>query len=192
MRLLKCTAGNELILTDDLPPDKTPHYAILSHTWGLDTDEVTHTDLINGVYKDKVGYKKLHFCAEQARRDGLEYIWVDTCCIDKSDPIEVQRSINSMFRWYRDATRCYVYMSDVSASGKQAQTRSAFRASKWFTRGWTLQELLAPASVEFFSNDGQRLGDKKSLEEHIHDITGIGISALATNQLSQFSIEERF
>ena len=103
-----------------------------------------------------------------------------------------------MFRWYRDATRCYVYLSDVSLSYKrkqsseQTETQSAFSASRWFTRGWTLQELLAPASVEFFTQDGQHLGDKLSLAQTIHEITGIPVQALRDNRLSRFGVEERF
>ena len=199
MRLLKSTDGNELSLTDDLPPDKIPRYAILSHTWGPDSNEVTYRDLMDGTGKDKVGYKKIQFCAEQAKRDSLEHFWVDTCCINKSDPIEVQRSINSMFRWYRDATRCYVYLSNSSIAdgernGRQPEPtwQSTLRGHRWFTRGWTLQELLAPASVEFFTEEGQRLGDKLSLAPIIHEITGIPIQALLDNRLSRFDIEERF
>jgi len=198
MRLLKRADGNGLSLTEDLPTGRIPRYAILSHTWGPDTDEVTYRDLIDGAGKDKVGYKKIQFCAEQAKRDGLEHFWVDTCCIDKSDPVEMQRSINSMFRWYQNATRCYVWLADFSAiSCEEGQPSElawepAFRGHRWWTRGWTLQELLAPASVEFFSKDGRWLGDKKSLEQQIHEITGIGIPALRSNQLSQFGIEERF
>ncbi|KAK5657411.1 hypothetical protein OQA88_2981 [Cercophora sp. LCS_1] len=197
MRLLKCADGNELSFTDNLPPDKIPRYAILSHTWGPDGDEVTYRDVMDGIGKDKVGYKKIRFCAEQARCDGLDHFWVDTCCIDKSDPIEVQRSINSMFRWYRDATRCYVYLSGTSDGERKGQQpepawESAFRGHRWFTRGWTLQELLAPASVEFFTQGGQRLGDKLALAPTIHEITGIPIQALLDNRLSQFDIEERF
>jgi hypothetical protein len=198
MRLLKCD-GNGFSLTEDLTTN-IPPYAILSHTWGPDADEVTYKDLIDGAGKDKAGYKKLEFCAEQARHHKLKHFWVDTCCIDKSDPIEVQRSINSMFRWYRDATRCYVYLSDVIIVCKQEQEseqpepewKRAFRTSKWFTRGWTLQELLAPATVEFFAKHGQHLGDKRSLEQVIHEITGITVEALHDNQLSRFDIEERF
>ncbi|KAK0624276.1 heterokaryon incompatibility protein-domain-containing protein [Immersiella caudata] len=199
MRLLKYADGEGFRLTEDLKAG-IPSYAILSHRWGPDTDEVSYKDIVDRVGDAKVGYKKLEFCAKQARRNGLQHFWVDTCCIDKSDPIEVQISINSMFRWYRDATRCYVYLSDVSVAHEQkphgdpseAPWMSAFRESRWFTRGWTLQELLAPASVEFFSNNGQRLGDKKSLGQQIHEITGIGIPALRSNQLSQFDVEERF
>jgi len=199
MRLLERADGNELRLTKDLPIDNIHRYAILSHTWGPDTDEVTYRDLMDGTGRDKVGYKKIQFCAEQAKRDRLEHFWVDTCCIDKLDPVEVQRSINSMFRWYRDATRCYVYLSDVSSRKRKRRTKQSethwkpvFCVSRWFTRGWTLQELVAPASVEFFSRDGQRLGDKLSLAPIIYEITGIPIKALRDNRLSQFDIEERF
>ena len=104
-----------------------------------------------------------------------------------------------MFRWYRNAARCYVYLSDVSTTSNEQQlaqqqspVESAFQASRWFTRGWTLQELIAPTSVEFFTREGTRLGDKKSLEQQIHKITGIPIPALRGTPLSQFDIDERF
>jgi hypothetical protein len=104
-----------------------------------------------------------------------------------------------MFRWYQKAARCYVYLSDVSTlkrkacdTSAQCTWESAFRASKWFTRGWTLQELLAPKSVEFFSREGKTLGDKRTLEQQIHEITGIPTSALRENPLSQFDVDERF
>ena len=95
----------------------------------------------------------------------------DAFCIDKSSSAELSEAINSMFRWYHSATKCYAYLSDVSISSSieddqpsQWVWEPAFRKSRWFTRGWTLQELIAPASVEFFSVEGERLGDKKSLE----------------------------
>src|ERR1700710_1137417 len=93
--------------------DKIPKkYAILSHTW--EAEEVTFEDLHNGTGIWKAGYQKIRFCGEQARRDGLQYFWVDTCCIDKSNAVELQEAINSMFRWYQNAVLCYVYLSDVS------------------------------------------------------------------------------
>ena len=197
MRLLECS-DSKFKLTKDLVRD-IPRYAILSHTWGPDTEEVTIKDVTDGTGEDKPGYEKIRFCATQARRDGLRYFWVDTCCIDKSDNNELSKAINSMFRWYENAARCYVYLSDISASSYEEDDQqsevaweSAFRASKWFTRGWTLQELLAPASVEFFTAEGQRLGDKRSLEQQIHEITGITILALRGNALAQFDVEERF
>lgn len=197
MRLLQVDENSELSLTDDLI-DNIPPYAILSHTWGQDYEEVDFKDLTTGPRKSKAGYKKLRFCVEQAARDGLQYVWVDTCCIDKSNSTELQEAINSMFAWYQNAAKCYVYLSDVSITKRKASDLSseftwepAFRASRWFTRGWTLQELLAPASVEFFSRECTRLGDKRTLERQIHDITGIAVPALRGTPLSAFSVEER-
>jgi tetratricopeptide (TPR) repeat protein len=198
MRLLERSRDGELSLTEDLIGDNIPLYAILSHTWGPSTEEVTFEDLVDGTGKDKAGYDKIRFCEEQARCDGLRYFWVDTCCINKSNNNELSEAINSMFRWYRDAARCYVYLSDISTTGREQNGEQseplwepAFRASRWFTRGWTLQELIAPKSVEFFTRGGQRLGDKISLEQQIHKITGIAVLALQGTPLSQFEVDER-
>ncbi|KAF2174469.1 hypothetical protein K469DRAFT_708943 [Zopfia rhizophila CBS 207.26] len=201
MRLLRRSNTGEFSLTEDLAGDETiPPYAILSHTWGADTEEVTFDDLTNGTGKDKLGYKKIWFCGEQAVQDGLEYFWIDTCCINKANKAELSQAINSMFRWYRNATRCYVYLSDVptisvTSNRRKKLTRlwgSDFRKSRWFTRGWTLQELLGPVSVEFFSQERRRLGDKSSLEQLIHEITGIPKTALQGTPLSHFSVKDRF
>ncbi|KAI8948859.1 hypothetical protein F4801DRAFT_591546 [Xylaria longipes] len=197
MRLLQRDDAGNYSLTRDLASNDVPPYAILSHTWGL--DEVVFTDLAKTQdnWQQKAGYNKIRVCAEQARRHGLRYFWVDTCCIDKSDNIELQIAINSMFRWYRDAKRCYVYLSDVSSTATTGAKDSAtpwemaFRDSRWFTRGWTLQELIAPATVEFYSREGIWLGDKQSLEPQLRHITGIPANALRGTHLSDFTIAER-
>ena len=198
MRLLKLSSRGEFTLTTDVIKDNTP-YAILSHTWGADKDEVTFNDLQKGSGKSKAGYAKIRFCGEQARKDGLQYFWVDSCCIKKWSDSEPSESINSMFRWYQRAAKCYVYMGDVSTTKRKRGDENAhdtweqaFRESRWFTRGWILQELLAPKSVEFFSKDGNRLGDKQSLKQLIHEITRIPILALRVSVLSQFSAEHKF
>jgi Heterokaryon incompatibility protein (HET) len=192
MRLLEACTTSGFSLTKDLVDDDIPRqYAILSHTWGKDGDEVTFDDLRKGTGKDKAGYRKLLFCAEQAVRDRLQYFWVDTCCIDKSNSVELQEAINSMFRWYRDAAKCYVSLADVSKAAFDQDDQIAFRKSRWFTRGWTLQELIAPESVEFFSEEGEHLGSKKSLERQIHDVTKIPVKALQGSPLSDFSVAER-
>jgi hypothetical protein len=195
MRLLKCNSAGQFSLTEDIvDDDKIPPYAILSHTW-KEGEEVTFQELIEGTGMDKPGYEKIRFCGEQGKRDGLQYFWVDTCCIDKSSSAELSEAINSMLQWYRDAAKCYVYLSDVSISNgldpKNLSHESAFWNCRWFTRGWTLQELIAPASVEFFSKEGQRLGDRRSLEHQIHEITGISVQALRGSPLSTFSVGER-
>jgi ankyrin repeat protein len=196
MRLLKSNDGGGFSLTEDFHHN-IPHYAILSHTWGADAEEVTFRDLTDGTGKDKAGYDKIRFCVEQAERDGIHYSWLDTCCIDKSNHSELAEAINSMFRWYQKAAICYVYLSDVSTNNQDQVNsssqswQSTFRKSRWFTRGWTLQELIAPRSVVFFCSNGHRLGDKTSLERLLNDITGIALSALQGTKLSAFKVEER-
>lgn len=171
-----------------------PSYAILSHRWEEDSQEVTYPDLMNDVGMHKTGYRKIRFCGEQARNDGLQYFWVDSCCIDKSSSAELSEAINSMFRWYQNAAKCYVYLSDVSAGehnrASQHTWENTFMRSEWFTRGWTLQELLAPRQVEFFSQECKRLGNKDSLQQQIHETTGIAAEALQ-GDLSQFSDDDR-
>ncbi|KAH7336155.1 hypothetical protein BKA65DRAFT_527080 [Rhexocercosporidium sp. MPI-PUGE-AT-0058] len=197
MRLLEIDDNNKLSLTKNLASN-IPAYAILSHTWGDDGQEFTFEDLAKGAGKLKPGYRKIRFCGDQAARDGLQYFWVDTCCIDKSDTAELQSAINSMFLWYKNAARCYVYLPDVLLSEDNKVQNSpdlsieiAFRASRWFTRGWTLQELVAPSSVEFFSTGYQRVGDKKSLERLIHDVTGIPVEAFQGYESTRYSFEDK-
>lgn len=197
MRVLKIEDDGTFSLTK-FTGGKIPSYAILSHTWEADDQEVIFKDLADGTGTNKTGHRKIRFCGEQARKDGLQYFWVDSCCIDKSSSAELSEAINSMFRWYRNAAKCYVYLSDVStgdsdqhAHFSQHRCELNFRQSRWFTRGWTLQELLAPQSVEFFTREGTRLGNKKSLELQIHEITGITVQALQGSPLSQFSVTDR-
>lgn len=191
MRLLHRNNDGNISLTNDIIQD-IPAYAILSHTWGRDDEEVTFKDIQNDPEqaKSKAGYHKIEFCGKQAASNELEYFWVDTCCIDKSNNAELAEAINSMFRWYRNATKCYVYLADVSMSC-QDDIDQALQKSRWFTRGWTLQELIAPGSVEFFSSDGKRLGDKKTLEQQLSNITGVALAALRGDPLDSFSIEQR-
>jgi hypothetical protein len=196
MRLLSIAIDGRLSWTNHPVNDQIPPYAILSHTW--EGQEVAYKDLRN--YKDiqevnanlKGGYRKIFFCAAQAKRDNLDYFWVDTCCIDKANNTELSKAINSMFRWYQKAKKCYVFLSDVENDTSEGDCESAFRQSRWFNRGWTLQELLAPHSVEFFSKDEARLGDKESLKHLIHEITGIPVKALSGSNLSEFDVANRF
>ena len=196
IRLLQRKPNGEIVFREPTSGE-VPAYAILSHTWG--EEEVIYQDLKKGKDKskttNKAGWRKIQFCAKQAAVDGLEYFWVDTCCIDKKNAVELGAAINSMFRWYENATRCYVYLSDVSKPDNRVDDQraweEAFRNSRWFTRGWTLQELIAPRLVDFFSSEGRRLGSKLSLESQIYEITGIANKALRGDALSNFSIEER-
>ncbi|KAF1932668.1 HET-domain-containing protein [Didymella exigua CBS 183.55] len=167
-----------------------PPYAILSHTWGANQDEVTFQDLTNGTGTTKAGFRKINFCAKQAALNGLKFFWIDTCCIDKSSSTELLEAINSMFRWYQESAKCFVYLDDVS-SDSLAKDGQSFQKSRWFTRGWTLQELLAPKCIEFFSREGYQLGSRSSRVQEIADITRISIKALEGKALSHFSVDER-
>ncbi|KAL5444359.1 hypothetical protein PMIN07_002935 [Paraphaeosphaeria minitans] len=141
IRLLKCLPdddGFELASFDD---ELTPPYAILSHTW-VEGQEVTYSELLAGSGMNKSGYRKIRFCSEQTTADDLEYFWIDTCCIDKLNSVELSTAINSMFRWYQNASKCYVYLLDVSvpqhiydAQASRDAWELAFRQSRWFTRG---------------------------------------------------------
>jgi hypothetical protein len=194
MRLLHYNALGRLVLTD-FRGKSIPPYAILSHRWS--DSEILIEDISNETYKEKEeGYRKLQFCAERAAQDELQYFWIDTCCIDRWNNNERSKAINSMFRWYKNAARCYVFLSDVSVSTatepvQRNNWEASFRKSVWFTRGWTLQELIAPASVEFFSCEGHCIGDKTSLDQLIHETTGIPLRALRNCSLNEFTTSER-
>lgn len=120
-----------------------PDYAILSHRW-LD-EEVTFQDMSRPDVDQMKGYAKLSAACDMARSLGLDYLWMDTCCIDKSSSSELSESINSMYAWYREAHLCIVYLYDVRRDYWQYQLEH----SEWFRRGWMLQELIAPSEVLF-------------------------------------------
>ncbi len=151
----------------------SPPYAILSHTWGLAKEELTLSDIESKHLPRGVGYEKLQGCCRQAEKDGLEYVWIDTCCIDKDKLSELSEAINSMFQFYRDADICYAYLSDVPHGDNPGDVGSQFPSSRWFKRGWTLQELLAPSKVRFFNSRWEPLGTKSDLYSLISDITRI-------------------
>ncbi|KAH7390643.1 hypothetical protein BKA66DRAFT_568583 [Pyrenochaeta sp. MPI-SDFR-AT-0127] len=189
MRLLYFEFSERLVSTD-FSGKTIPPYAILSHRWGA--SEVLFEDLGTQICKEKEGYRKIEFCAKQAAQDQLQYFWIDTCCIDTWNLRERSKAINSMFRWYKNSTKCYVFLSDVSIEiPHQSDWEVSFQASEWFTRGWTLQELIAPQFVEFFSSEGRRIGDKQSLEQLLYKVTSIPVEALQNCPLDRFTIFER-
>lgn len=195
MYLLRTHRNGQLDLEDFSKRDKPP-YAILSHTWGKADEEVSFQDLKDGNARKRAGYAKITFCAKQAAKDNLAYFWVDTCCIDQSNSSQLSEAIISMYNWYEEAAKCYVYMSDVpwedNAGVRTNDWMSAFKKSRWFTRGWTLQELIAPRSVQFFSREGKLLGDKRNMIEEVHDVTGIVLEVLdGRKQPFQLSYQRR-
>lgn len=153
-----------------------PPYAILSHRWAANSDEeVTFEDMMSPhSAKIKRGYEKIRGCCAQALRDGYNWVWIDTCCIDKRSSAELSEAINSMYSWYEKSKTCYAYLEDVcSLDGPRP-----LRASSWFKRGWTLQELIAPTEVEFFSRDWNRIGTKSESAHLLADISGVAQDAL--------------
>ncbi|KAG2358465.1 heterokaryon incompatibility protein-domain-containing protein [Suillus spraguei] len=153
-----------------------PDYAILSHRWR--EEEVLFADVHQEYAKGMKGYAKVEGCCEQARRDGYQYVWIDTCCIDKNSSAALAEAINSMYAWYEDARVCYVYLDDVT-DNRDAEIKSAFAKSEWFTRGWTLQELIAPTSLFFFDSRWREIGSKNSLAELLSSITRVHADVLA-------------
>lgn len=124
----------------------------------------------------KTGFTKISYACGQAARDGYQYLWVDTCCIDKTSSSELSESLNNIFAWYRDAAVCYAYLSDVHhhtnpARGGYRSWKDALAASTYFTRGWTLPELLAPRNLLFFSHTWHPLGNRASLSPTISRAT---------------------
>ncbi|RDL34748.1 uncharacterized protein BP5553_07876 [Venustampulla echinocandica] len=139
----------------------------------------------------KLGYKKIKFGCEQSIKDGLDWIWVDTCCIDKSSTAELSEAINSMFSWYKNAWVCYAYLSDVPGDTDLSRNVSSFALSRWFTRGWTLQELIASPDVLFYSASWQFLGSKLSLCELLTEITGIDEEVLKYRNLESTCVAKK-
>ncbi|KAH8800458.1 HET and ankyrin domain protein [Xylogone sp. PMI_703] len=171
----------------------TPLYAILSHTWG--GDEITLQDIQSGKFdENKEGYKKLRNTCSVAASHGFEHVWVDTCCIDKTSSAELSEAINSMYHWYQESGVCYAYLSDVPSCPTGSQAKSLpheFSTSRWFRRGWTLQELIAPSTLIFLDQEWQQLGTKSSLQEDISEITAIPAEVLLTGDLKSTSIAQR-
>lgn len=153
-----------------------PRYAILSHTWGQ--DEVTFQDMQTPTATKKLGYAKIKHSCERALQNSLGYVWVDTCCIDKTSSAELSEAINSMMAWYAESEICYAYLADVPPKIDGKLDEAAFSRSRWFTRGWTLQELIAPAELIFLAQDWSDLSARETLADIISDITGISTSFL--------------
>ena len=127
-----------------------------------------------------------------ARKNGYRYIWIDSCCIDKSSSSELSEAINSMYKWYALADVCYAYLADVPPGDDHHVVGSYFRKSRWFTRGWTLQELIAPINVVFLSKDWAPIGSKHALDSLVENITKISCRALLhLDPLDKFSVAQR-
>lgn len=189
MRLIN-TKSMELVEFFD---KDVPEYAILSHTW--EEEEITFEEymcafsasgtssftmwtalheIVGPAVRERVlqraGYHKIQKAAKRAKADGWKWIWIDTCCINKTSSAELSESINSMWRFYEESKICYALLSDVTERGRGLKT---LEKSRWFTRGWTLQELIAPAHVVFYNSGWRRIGTKHDLASDVAQITGI-------------------
>ena len=183
MRLINTTT----LLLHDFPLGEVPPYAILSHTW--DDGEVSFQDMSSPDRFVKRGYEKITRTCSLAREDGLEFAWLDTCCIDKSSSAELGESINSMFQWYTNSVVCYVYLADLP---RHTSAKVGFKACRWFTRGWTLQELIAPKTVQFYDEDWIHVGSKLDLVSILSKLTRIPTELLlGCRALSDSSIAAR-
>jgi Heterokaryon incompatibility protein (HET) len=156
-------------LEEFLDPSKIPPYAILSHVWG--EEEVLNRNMLDLEKLNTTrGFEKIKMTCQLAIADGLDWAWVDTCCIDKSSTAELSEAINSMFRWFRHSRVCYVYLEDVRDGD--------FHKSRWFTRGWTLLELIAPRELRFFNFSWKYLDSKADLIKTLASITNVPQSCL--------------
>jgi len=186
MRLLD-TQSIQLI--DFITPPKT--YAILSHMWG--DEEVSFQEIHNPSARGKKGYAKIVSFCGLARQHGYQYVWVDTCCIDKTSSSELSEAINSMYRWYAESSLCYAYLEDITTGREFDQRYTMWKHSRWFTRGWTLQELLAPRIVVFYNYFWEFLGSRShDMEYGIASATGIDTDILRRQRrVSLASVAER-
>ncbi|KAK1830421.1 HET-domain-containing protein [Podospora conica] len=169
MRLINTDTG----VFEEFIGRNIPKYAILSHTW--EEEEVSFSDMQKEGYQRKKGYVKIYMTCKLARDAGIQYAWVDTCCIDKSSSAELSEAINSMYRWYQRSVICYAYLSDLSPSDS---LDAALPSCRWFTRGWTLQELIAPSEMRFFDSSWVDRGSKETLCIKLSEITGINVQVL--------------
>ena len=187
MRLINTeTLELQEFFDSDIPP-----YAILSHRW--EQDEVSYQDMLEGKKKGGAGYAKiLNFCA-LALRDHFDWAWVDTCCIDKKSSADLSEAINAMFGWYQRSATCYVYLSDVRRDENQTGRNQwpTFERSNWFTRGWTLQELIAPAKLRFYDCRWHFIGRREKMLSDITAATGIPSNAFRTSGWREYSVAQR-
>ncbi|EJF59841.1 HET-domain-containing protein, partial [Dichomitus squalens LYAD-421 SS1] len=190
MRLLDTRTGQFV----EKDPERTS-YTVLSHVW----DKVEHTphdmstsSAVAPIWSDHRLSPKIRESCRVAREAGYRYVWIDSCCIDKTSSSELSESINSMYQWYGRARVCYAFLANVPAGEDPRKPGSAFRSSRWFRRGWTLQELIAPFSVTFLSKDWTEIGTKVALADLVEEITGIPEDALVhAKLLDEYSVAQR-
>lgn len=193
-------------MLEDFTLREAPQYAILSHTWTEEEVSFQEFTCQNNDTTKKRGFARIAQTCKIARQNHLRYVWVDTCCIDKTSSAELAHAINSMFQWYKNASVCYAYLSDLPQREVVMEDRSGdddtvkdspvpyneLRNCNWFTRGWTLQELIAPETVHFYDEIWTFRGTKDDFAKLIHQITHIDPEVLRDSEkLAGLSIAER-
>lgn len=172
-------------VVDDLQDCK---YAILSHTW--EKDEVDFHEMLAesrpARLLQKAGFLKIKKTCEVAKEKGYAYAWVDTCCIDKTSSAALSEAINSMFHWYKESSLCLAHLSDLKVNNfehAESKTSEFMKDCRWFTRGWTLQELVGPEELDFYDQEWNFRGSKKALRHELSEITGIDTDILGDSEL---------
>jgi len=157
-----------------------PDYVIVSHTWA--SEEVNHQEFLcasqDAFIQNRAGYHKIKWSCRVAKESGHAYLWIDTCCIDKTSAVELSEAINSMFRWYRGSAICYAYLADVNESDMQQNPKDALKRCRWVSRGWCLQELIAPANIMFYDKQWKPIGTKQQFAEELSQATNVDVQVL--------------
>lgn len=182
--------------------ESVPTYGILSHTW-VENEEVSYQEMSNlsPSVKARSGYQKIINCADTIKELGYDYVWIDTCCIDKSSSAELSESINSMYKWYNDSKVCLVYMVDVHRDAsldaravekaKHLERYPHIQTSRWFTRGWTLQELIAPTNVIFYDSGWHFIANIQDIAKEMEQFTGIPVPVLLYGITESYCVAEK-
>ena len=183
MRLINTSTG----VVETFLGRNIPQYAILSHTW--EYEEVSFADITQpSRNKSLKGFAKIEGTCKLALTEGFQYAWVDTCCIDKTSSSKLSEAINYMYRWYQRSATCYVYLSDLNSDDLE----TALPKCRWFTRAWTLQELIAPQALHFYDASWNYRGSKSNLGQLLSTITGIDSAVLRhETALSSLSVAQR-
>ena len=175
--------------------DNQEEYAILSHRWVKEVDYVEMVDLMKMKKGDRDeirtrdGYQKILRSCRQAKNDHVKWLWVDTCCIDKRSSSELSEAINSMYRWYESSKICYTYLHDFEGWSfpikPDHEKFPAFNGwPEWFSRGWTLQELIAPRMLLFFNKQWKSIGTKRTYADDLNRITRVPKAVLMDGMVS--------
>ncbi|EME48360.1 hypothetical protein DOTSEDRAFT_111345, partial [Dothistroma septosporum NZE10] len=172
--------------------ESAPRYAIVSHRWGK--DEITYQKFLADRYQSGQGngwFKTIKGC-NLARSFELSWVWIDTCCIDKKSSSELSEAVNSMYSWYSHSHECYAFLPDVLLTPTDEGFAEEFEKSVWFTRGWTLQEVLAPRRLLFYNAKFQLIGDKQQRRAEVAAATGIHANyLLGLDKVQDASVAER-